>query len=203
MPVTPDALNRLLAGFVSRDDKAAEEFKKVASPIVRGLARRFGPDLPADIIDEVVSETYLLLLGRPGRCFDPARGSAREFLFGIVGNAVKNVRASNRPPGLPTRRRNDEPELMATSIITFDELLHSRDQRLLPDVRQIEARIDAQALLLGTVASVFAAAIIAIHIRGENASSVSRRLGVSRFQVNRALQRTRSAAQPPARGAVA
>lgn len=202
MPVTPDALNRLLAGFVSRDDKAAEEFKKVASPIVRGLARRFGPDLPADIIDEVVSETYLLLLGRPGRSFDPARGSAREFLFGIVGNAVKNVRASNRPPGLPTRRRKDEPERMGTSVITFDELLHSGDQRLLPDVRQIEARSDAQALL-GTVASVFAAALIAIHIRGENASSVSRRLGVSRFQINRALQRTRSAVQPPARSATA
>ncbi len=71
MPVTPDALNRLLAGFVLRDEQAAEEFKKVGPPIVRGLARRFGPDLPADLVDEVVSETYVLLLGRPGRRFDP------------------------------------------------------------------------------------------------------------------------------------
>lgn len=202
MPVTPDALNQLLGGFVSREDKAAEEFKKVASPIVRGLARRFGPDLPADLIDEVVSETYLLLLGRPGRSFDPARGSAREFLFGIVGNAVKNVRASNRPPGLPTRRRKDEPELIATPVITFDELLHSGEQRLLPDIRQMEARIDTQALL-GTVGSVLAAAIITIYIRGENASNVSRKLGVSRFQINRALQRIHRAVQLPARGAAA
>ncbi len=203
MPVmTPDALNRLLAGFVLRDEQAAEEFKKVVPPIVRGLARRFGPDLPADLIDEVASETYVLLLGRQGRSFDPARGSAHEFLFGIVGNAVKNVRASNRPPGLRTRRRKDEPQLVETPVITFDELLHSAEQRLLPDIRQIEARIDAQALL-GTVASVLAAAIIAIHIRGENASSVSRRLGVSRFQINRALQRIHRAAQPPARSAAA
>jgi DNA-directed RNA polymerase specialized sigma24 family protein len=200
MRVTPDALNRLLVGFVLRDEQAAEEFKKVAAPIVRNLARRFGPDLPADLIDEVVSESYVLLLGRPGRSFDPARGSAREFLFGIMGNAVKNVRASNRPPGLPARRRKNEPESVEVPVIAFDELIHSGTQRLLPDIRQLEARIVVQALL-GTVASVFAVALIAIHMRGESATSVSRRLGVSRFQIDRALQKIRCADQVRSRRA--
>jgi DNA-directed RNA polymerase specialized sigma24 family protein len=202
MPVTPHALNGLLLGFIRRYEEAAGQFKKVASPIIRGLARRFGPDLPADLVDDVVSETYVILLGRSGRGFDAARGSAREFLFGIVGNAVKNVRASNRPPGLPTRPRKDKQELIVAPVIPFDELLHSGTRRLLPDIRQIEAHIDARALL-GTVASVLAAALIAIHVRGENASSVSRRLGVSRFQINRALQRIHRAAQPPGRSAAA
>lgn len=202
MPVTPDALNGLLIGFTLRHQEAAEQFKKVAPPIIRGLARRFGPDLPADLIDDVVSETYVILLGRSGRRFDPARGSAREFLFGIVGNAVKNVRANNRPPGLPTRPRKDEPELVEGPVIPFDELLHSGTQRLLPDIRQVEAHIDAHALL-GKVAAVFAAALIAIHVRGENTTSVSRRLGVSRFQINRAWQRIHRAAQPLRRSAEA
>lgn len=202
MPVTPDALNGLLVGFILRDQDAAEHFKKLAPPIIRGLARRFGPDLPADLINEVVSETYVILLGRSGHRFDPARGSAREFLFGIVGNAVKNVRAENRPPGLPTRPRKDEPELAEAGVVAFDELLHRGTHRLLPDIRQIEARFDALALL-GTVASVFTAALIAIYIRGENASSVSRRFGVSRFQINRALQKIHRAAQVPRRSAAA
>lgn len=202
MPVAPDALNGLLVGFILRDEEAAEQFKKVAPPIIRGLARRFGPDLPADLIDEVVSETYVILLGRSGRRFDAGRGSARKFLFGIVGNAVKNVRANNRPPGVPTRPRRDERELVEEPVIPFDELLHSGSQRLLPDIRQIEAQLETR-VLLSTVASVFASALIAIHVRGESATRVSRRLGVSRFQINRALQRIHREAEPRRRSAAA
>ena len=200
MRVAPDALTRLIVGFILRDEEAAEQFKKAAPPVIRGLARRFGPDLPADLIDDVVSETYVILLGRSGGGFDPTRGSAREFLFGIVGNAVKNVRATNRPPGLPTRLRKNEA--LEAWTVPFDELLHSGVRPLLPDIHQIEARIEARALL-GTVASVFVAALIAIHVHGENASSVSRRLGVTRFQINRALKRIHSAVHNRTRSAAA
>jgi len=201
MPLAQAFSDQLLASFVLGDIEASDEFRKVAPPVIRGLARRFGPDLPADLIDEVVSETYLLLLGAPGRGFDRTRGSARQFLFGIVRNAVTNVRATNRPPGLRTRRRKDDPATGA-QVVPFDELLHGAAQRFLPDSHHVEARLDVEKLL-GAVTAVVATAIIGIHLRGESASSVSRRLSVSRFQIDRALRAVRHRAAVPARGATA
>src|SRR5689334_12133551 len=111
MPVAQQALDRLVTGFVRHDRDAAREFRRVGPPIIRGLVRRFGPDLPADVVDEVVSETYLLLLGRAGAAFDASRGSAQKFLFGVVANAVRNVRAGYRPPGSPTRQHRSRPKV--------------------------------------------------------------------------------------------
>src|ERR1700733_16246687 len=167
MPVAQQALDRLVAGFIHRDQDAALEFRRVAPPIIRGLARRFGPDLPADVVDEVVSETCLLLLGRTGTAFDASRGSAQKFLFGVVANAVKNVRAGYCPPGALTRQHKNRPKIEPV-VVSFEESQHGLEQRMLPDVRQVDAAADVAALLSGLTA------VLA--------------MGVSRFKIRRAMR---------------
>ena len=186
MPVAQQALDRLLAEFVRHGNDAALEFRRVAPPIIRGLARRFGPDLPADVIDEVVSETYLLLLGRAGAAFEARRGSAQKFLFGIVANAVKKVRASYRPAAYPTRPRKTGVD-SEQAVVPFDESQHGLGQRLLPDARQVNAAADLELLLTGLRATL-AIAIVAVHVDGHTVSRVAHYLGVSRFQIRRAMR---------------
>lgn len=187
MPLAQQALDRLLAEFVRHDNDAALEFRRVAPPIIRGLARRFGPDLPADMIDEVVSETYLLLLGRAGSAFEASRGSAQKFLFGIVANAIKNVRAGYRPPASRTRQRKNRLASGPVQVVdSFEESEHGLGQRILPDAQQIDAAADLAVLLSGLTA-VLAMAIVAIHVHGQDIRKVSRVLGVSRFQIRRAM----------------
>ena len=189
MPLVQQALDRLLAEFVRHDQDAALEFRRVAPPIIRGLARRFGPDLPADVIDEVVSETYLLLLGRAGAAFEASRGSAQKFLFGIVANAVKSVRASYRPPASRTRQHIGRPGSEKV-VVPFEESQHGLGQRILPDARQVDAAADVAVLLSGLTA-VLAIAIVAIHIDGQDINKVARALGVSRFQIRRAMRQVK------------
>ena len=56
------------------------------------VARRLGPDLAED----VASETFLIAFDRR-RSFDPGRGDARPWLFGIASNLVaRHVRAETR-----------------------------------------------------------------------------------------------------------
>src|ERR1700733_3256479 len=186
MPVAQQALDRLVAGFIHRDQDAALEFRRVAPPIIRGLARRFGPDLPADVFDEVVSETCLLLLGRTGTAFDASRGSAQKFLFGVVANAVKNVRAGYCPPGAPTRQHKNRPKIEPV-VVSFEESQHGLEQRMLPDVRQVDAAADVAALLSGLTA-VLAMAVVAVHLHGYGVRRVARAMGVSRFKIRRAMR---------------
>jgi DNA-directed RNA polymerase specialized sigma24 family protein len=200
MPVAQQALDRLVAGFVRHDPDAALEFRRVGPPILRGLARRFGPDLPADVVDEVVSETYLLLLGKAGTAFDASRGSAQKFLFGVVANAVKNVRAGYHPPGAPTREHKNGTKIEPV-VVPFEESQHGLEQRMLPDAQQIDAAADVAVLLSGLTA-VLAMAVVAVHLHGYGVSRVARVLGVSRFKIRRAMRELRlkaassSAAKP-------
>jgi DNA-directed RNA polymerase specialized sigma24 family protein len=197
MPLAQQALDRLLAEFVRHDNDAALEFRRVAPPIIRGLARRFGPDLPADVIDEVVSETYLLLLGHAGAAFEARRGSAQKFLFGIVANAVKRVRASYRAAASPTRPRKTSAD-SEQAVVPFDESQHGLGQRLLPDAQQVDAAADIALLLTGMTAPL-AIAIVAVHVDGHTVSRVARILGVSRFKIRRAMRQiqVRSGSRTP------
>jgi DNA-directed RNA polymerase specialized sigma24 family protein len=186
MPVAQQALDRLVAGFVRHDQDAAVEFRRVAPPIIRGLVRRFGPDLPADVVDEGVSETYLLLLGRAGAAFDASRGSAQKFLFGVVANAVKNVRAGYRPPGAPTRQHKNRPKIEPV-VVPFEESQHGLEQRMLPDAQQVDAAADVAVLLSG-LTDVLAMAVVAVHLYGYGLRRVARVMGVSRFKIRRAVR---------------
>jgi DNA-directed RNA polymerase specialized sigma24 family protein len=196
VPTDQHAFDQLLASFISGDTDfaATAEFRKISAPVIRGLARRFGPDLPADLIDEVVSESYVLLLGNTGKNFQVSRGSAQKFLFGVVANAVKNVRAGYRPPAVPSRPRRKDTAADQPTIVPFDEVEHSTGSRLLPDVHQADAALYLETVLAG-ITAVMAAAIIATYVHGEQVNRVASTLGVSRFQIRRVMQKLRTIAR--------
>lgn len=190
MPVENPVLDELLARFVQNDPESDSEFRKLSKPIMRGLARRFGAGLPADLIDEVVSESFVLLLGGPGRAFDPQRGSARSFLFGIVQNAAQRVRAIYCPPGMRTRLHKEDLAEEGFQgyerVVAFDEEVHVPECLQTPTSRQMEARIDLEAMLRNTNVTLVAA-MVAIVAHGEKVGAAAGRFGLSRFQFNRAF----------------
>ena len=78
------------AHLVERDFTAI--FDRHYRTIYAYVARRLGPDLAED----VASETFLTAFDRR-HTFDPARGDARPWLFGIASNLVaRHVRAELR-----------------------------------------------------------------------------------------------------------
>ncbi|SFQ50920.1 Sigma-70 region 2 [Amycolatopsis arida] len=76
-------------------------FGRHARPLHRYLARRIG-----DVADDLVTETFLVALQTRER-YDPARGTARSWLYGIATNLlrrhvrqeVRGLRAATRAAG--------------------------------------------------------------------------------------------------------
>jgi DNA-directed RNA polymerase specialized sigma24 family protein len=84
-------LTRLLA----RDGHGSAEVRALV-PVLFRLAARAALDLrsPA-LIEDVVSTVFELLLRPTVRAFDPARGTATQFLYGYVLRAIAEVRSSH------------------------------------------------------------------------------------------------------------
>lgn len=87
------ALDSLLLGFQSRQTEPSEAFVKAVSHQLRTTARRYLPDLPDDIQEELIGETLLLLLQPDLARFDPSRGSVWNYIYGFALNAAKNIRS--------------------------------------------------------------------------------------------------------------
>jgi DNA-directed RNA polymerase specialized sigma24 family protein len=87
------ALDSLLLGFQSRQTELSEAFVKAVSHRLRTTARRYLPDLPDDIQEELIGETLLLLLQPDLARFDASRGSAWNYIYGFALNAAKNIRS--------------------------------------------------------------------------------------------------------------
>jgi hypothetical protein len=98
-------LDSSLPGFLSGDPIAIDIFFPLAQRYLLKLANKLAPELPVDIREEIVSQTYVNLLGQSGKRFDPTRGQAKAFLRGLLLNAVRQVRANYCPPGRQTRLR--------------------------------------------------------------------------------------------------
>ncbi|WP_433293797.1 RNA polymerase sigma factor [Actinoplanes sp. CA-030573] len=89
--------------------RAPEHFTAVFDRHYRDIyayvARRLGPDLAED----VASETFLTAFDRR-QSYDPARGDARPWLFGIASNLVaRHVRAESRRYKALARAGGREP----------------------------------------------------------------------------------------------
>jgi hypothetical protein len=94
--------NRLLIDFLEGDVIAHNEFPEIMMPRITRTALAVGKDLPEDIRKEIAQHTFQNLLLIPSANFNPARGTAWQFLIGQIWNAEKQVRASY---GLPQRRK--------------------------------------------------------------------------------------------------
>jgi DNA-directed RNA polymerase specialized sigma24 family protein len=188
-------LDSLLPKFVIRDPAALDVFPRVATPMLGKLARRFAPELPVDLVNEIIQETYCLLLNGSRHAFDPVRGTARKFLFGVVLNATQRVRSNYCPPGTRTRKRifqadgdlNREAEF-SPAIVPFDETIHCDARRsVFAEVGRLEAEIDLNTLLRGA-STLLVTALAAIYLEGHKVADVARTLGVSRFRIGREIR---------------
>ncbi len=178
---------KLLDSFLSGDKDAAAQFKVLATPYVLAFARRFGPDLAASLTDDIVSETWLVLVEGGRARFDADRGNGdlKNYLFYVVKRAVQRVRADNTKPGQRTRyRKGQVPE---SNVVSIDRLTQAPPDERAGDVfRQIEARHDAAAILAEAPSAV-AFALAAIHVQDRKLSDVARQLDMSRFRLTREI----------------
>jgi DNA-directed RNA polymerase specialized sigma24 family protein len=170
-----------LPGFLSGDPIATEQFVEAARRYLQKIANKLAPGLPIDIREEIVSQTFLNLLGAPGKKFDPRRGSAKAFLKGLLLNAVRQVRAAYCPPGHPTRirkypgKRNDAV-LYLPPVISLDA-----DNFVVPVDAKGPARIEAECdarMILDSAPPLVAAALRLVHFYGDTHKEAADTLGV-------------------------
>lgn len=157
------------------------------------MASRIGRGLPEDVIPEVLGETWTLLLARPVGDFDPARGSAKAYLYGLMQNAAKAVRALYAAPGKPRRERS-----LAHPIASAQEAQTTAPQEV-PELpleeytdagraaSRLEAHLDVESILEAAPPAV-ARALLLIHGEGETLDEAARRQGLRRQQLGRELR---------------
>lgn len=113
-------LGLLLHGFQARHPEQVEQFFTAVVPILRRLARRCAKNLPSDIHEEVVQETFARLL-RPGLArFDATRGTVQQYLIGFVLNAMNRVQHSyGRRSHVP--KKDDTLPASTPQVVPLDE----------------------------------------------------------------------------------
>ena len=191
MPAELDACQ--FESFLRGDDPGDRMHRQI-TPIIRNLARRFAPDFRAERIDEVVNETYVLLLDGDSTRFDAAEGPVSAFVRGKVKTAAERVRATYVAPGCRTRvhRRG----ISSAQAPSYEQSAGDGDGSTLEDANWrrsfdwVEASHD-YAAVIGSNEALVVAALIGIYIRGEAIAAVASRLGVSRFRINREINRVR------------
>lgn len=133
MTTAEPELGFLLEAFQLQNSQLTERFDEVARPILRRMAARHGYGLPADVLDDVVQETFLALSNPDLQKFDSNRSTASQYLHGRVLNAVKTTqvahglrRAGSDFDAEPQREFVpivDEKELVSTHGIPVDAIL--------------------------------------------------------------------------------
>ena len=104
--VVHDPYREVLSNFLAREPGALRDAPGVLGPVVQGLVNRLAGDLAeAGLADEVVSQAFLLLLLPTARKFDPGRGRAAQYLYGVVLRAAAEVRVQLGAAGIPKDAR--------------------------------------------------------------------------------------------------
>jgi RNA polymerase sigma factor (sigma-70 family) len=103
-PVTDDDAE-LIAQSLDCPERFAMIYDKHVAGIHRYVAGRLGPD----VADDLVAETFLVAFrGRAG--FDPARGAARPWLYGIATNLVARHRRAEARRYRAVARAGPDPD---------------------------------------------------------------------------------------------
>ena len=72
-----------------------ERFDEMARPILERMAAKHGYGLAADLIEEVVQETFLALANPELKKFNSAEATPSQYLHGRILNAVKTTQIAN------------------------------------------------------------------------------------------------------------
>lgn len=112
----------------------AEMFRRHADDVYRFVARRIDPDRAAD----VTAEVFRIAVARR-ETFDPGRGHARAWLFGIAANVVRDQWRSDRRQERAYARAAGSVRLAMTDpLLAVDDRVTAADQ-----LRAVRAALDA------------------------------------------------------------
>jgi DNA-directed RNA polymerase specialized sigma24 family protein len=129
--VVPREDAALLEAFLAGETQARDELPRRMQGFLMQTARRFAPEATRTHVynpEDIVQETFRLLLGKDAGAFDPAKGSVETFLTLLLRNAVKNVRASFAPPGRTTRAEND-PKSGPRETVSLEAAVPGRKEK--------------------------------------------------------------------------
>lgn len=187
--------NQLLIDFLEGDATANNKFFEVMNPRILRVARRIAKDLPEDIQEEIAQQTLQNLLFTSPAKFNPARGTAWQFLIGQIWNAEKQVRAAY---GYPPRRKKKDFHIAESStmkaqlpkIITID----AEDTINLPtaNFERIFERDFFVMTIIRKAPKPLASVLKLICYQDKTKEQAAKIMGLSRFQLHRQITNLRS-----------
>jgi hypothetical protein len=182
--------NEDFLAFLRGDPTLREAFPRQLNDKLLAVAKKTGGDLAPDQLEEVANEVWVLVLSGRGSRFDPQRGNAMAFLYGLVRDAVRRVRASYASPGfrtrLPSRKERDEDPDSTMLPRRMTACMDDLPDRSLASVDGRAAEYQAELRLMVTRwGEPLVEALQSIYLEGECVSAVARKLGMSRFQLRR------------------
>jgi DNA-directed RNA polymerase specialized sigma24 family protein len=175
------------------DDRLASRVYNQSLSRLTRLARRHAPDLPLDLHEEIVQETWQLVLARGKESFIAAAVEPEAYLSQVLRNAVEGVRSNNRPAGTASR---SHPADVREAIV--DEQPEKADsweseRQFKSEERAMEIRLDIE-LFAAKAQPPVAAALTAMLIRGLTMTEAACDVGLTRQTLGRRLQPLRQAA---------
>ncbi len=139
-----------------------------------------------DFVDDVVSQTFMYVLDPTIRRFDPLRGRACQYLYGLLSNAVRTIAGQRRSvcSEFDDKSNRTTASIARSAGVIFRNTLGSRCVPM-PD-HSVEARDGVQIALAKTDPA--ARQVISDHFfAGEEIISIATRLGVSHSTVSRRI----------------
>jgi RNA polymerase sigma factor (sigma-70 family) len=172
------ALYAAQTGSTSEARRLFEDHGAWVIATAKGIARRLG--VPKMEVEDIAQETLCRLLDPAVERFDPSRGSAKQYIRGIVLNAV----------GFSGRRRRTAREACghgreaSSHAPVADGTVHREWRRAF---RRTEARLDAEALLR-LADPMVRRAVILVYLEEMSQRTAAAEIGVSEFKLCRTLK---------------
>lgn len=177
-PHLADDLRDFLENFLSEQPGSDAALRGFLSPLVFKYCARHASTMPIDLREDVLQETFLVLVGRGQGSYDGGRDSSTGYVYNAVRTALQSIR---RRSGWTKTQRE-----------TIEEIA---DLDALPDnaatARQEDARIMAREVL-AVAGPLFGALLWKVYAEGESQEVALAGSGLSRFAFDR---RRRAVAQ--------
>lgn len=172
-----DEIENKLVDFFTGEINNLEEVIIVSSPYIYKIIKSKSYNLPKDLFEDVFQEVCLKLLSLQTNTFDKTRGTGKQFLYGLILNAIQKVR---RAYGLSYSRK---PE---NEVISLDDKDANIQLESSYGKQQIENEIEARNLL-SKADKQLRLCLFLIYFKSLAKDVAATKLGWSRFQLQRRL----------------
>lgn len=187
---------RLLVAYLSGNADFTDFYNSAKRPLER-IVRRVAPWLPKDLHEDVVQQLFVRLWANPPQ-YDRAKCSGRILAFGLLRNALKQVRSMFAVPGTRTR-----PQQHEFSQISEAPAVDAEQEELTEPVSNAEKALHIAESSYGTASTIEATVITAEFLQAANwevaagallvygsdysVTEAANRVGTSRFALRRGI----------------